>query len=111
MSATLWKIAGRTFDVSRRGMIMGVVNVTPDSFSDRGEFFDSRRAVEQGKRLAEEGAQIIDLGGESTRPGATSVSAEEELARVLPVMSELRKETSALMSIDTMKADVARAAL
>ena len=90
---------------------MGVVNVTPDSFSDGGEFFNSPRALEHAKRLAEEGAQIIDLGGESTRPGATPVSAEEELGRVLPVISGLRKQTSALISIDTMKAEVARSAL
>lgn len=111
MSATLWNIARRTFDVSRRGMIMGVVNVTPDSFSDGGEFFDWRRAVEHGTALANEGAQILDIGGESTRPGATPIPAEEELARVLPVIAELRKQTNALISIDTMKAEVARAAL
>jgi dihydropteroate synthase len=111
MSATLWKISGRTFDVSRRGMIIGVVNVTPDSFSDGGEFFDWRRAVEHARRLAEDGAQIIDIGGESTRPGAEPISAEEELARVLPVITELRKQTAALVSIDTMKTAVARGAL
>jgi dihydropteroate synthase len=111
MSATLWKIAGRTFNVARRGMIMGVVNVTPDSFSDGGGFFNPQRAVDHAKQLADEGAQILDVGGESTRPGATPVSADEELARVLPVISELRKQTTALISVDTMKADVARAAL
>ncbi|MFL6528417.1 MAG: dihydropteroate synthase [Chthoniobacterales bacterium] len=111
MSATLWKIAGRTLDVSRRGMIMGVVNVTPDSFSDAGEFFDPQRAVEHARQMVDAGAQIIDLGGESTRPGATPVSAEQEIRRVLPVISELRKQTSTPISIDTMKAEVARAAL
>ena len=111
MSATLWKIAGRTFDVSARGMIMGVLNVTPDSFSDGGEFFDAGRAVEHGSTMAEQGAQIIDLGGESTRPGAESISAEEELARVVPVISELRRQVPAFISIDTAKAAVARAAL
>lgn len=90
---------------------MGVLNVTPDSFSDGGDFFDHRRAVEHGRRLAEEGAQIIDVGGESTRPGSLPISAEEELERVLPVISQLRKEVGALISIDTSKAVVARAAL
>lgn len=111
MRATLWRIGGRTFDVSRRGMIMGVVNVTPDSFSDAGEFFDRRRAVEHAKQLAAAGAQILDIGGESTRPGAVPITAEEELTRVLPVISELCRQTTALISIDTMKADVARRAL
>jgi dihydropteroate synthase len=111
VGATLWRIAGRPFDVSARGMIMGVLNVTPDSFSDGGRFFDWRVAVEHGRRMAEEGAQIIDVGGESTRPGSEGVSAEEELARVLPVISQLRKEVSALISIDTTKTAVARAAL
>jgi dihydropteroate synthase len=104
-------MAGRTFDISARGMIMGVLNVTPDSFSDGGEFFDWRVAVEHGRRMVEEGAQIIDIGGESTRPGSEGISAEEELARVLPVISQLRKEVTALISIDTMKSAVARAAL
>jgi len=92
-------------------MIMGVLNVTPDSFSDGGEFFGTDKAVEQGQRMAAEGAQIIDVGGESTRPGAESVSVDEELARVLPVIEKLRESVSALISIDTSKAAVARAAL
>ncbi len=111
MGGTLWKIAGRTVDLSKRAMIMGVLNVTPDSFSDGGEFFSAEKAVEQGKRMAEEGAQIIDVGGESTRPGAEAVSAEDEIARVIPVIEQLRKTVSALISIDTSKASVARAAL
>ncbi len=92
-------------------MIMGVLNVTPDSFSDGGEFFTTEKAVQQAKRMAAEGAQIIDVGGESTRPGAEAVSVEEELARVLPVIEQLRASISALISIDTSKAAVARAAL
>jgi len=92
-------------------MIMGVLNVTPDSFSDGGEFFGTDKAVEQGQRMAAEGAQIIDVGGESTRPGAESVSVDEELARVLPVIEKLRESVSAIISIDTSKAGVARAAL
>jgi len=111
MGGMLWKIAGRTVDLSQRAMIMGVLNVTPDSFSDGGEFFTAEKAIEQGIRMAAEGAQIIDVGGESTRPGAESVSAEEELARVLPVIEKLREKTPAFISIDTSKASVARGAL
>jgi len=111
MGGMFWKIAGRTVDLSQRAMIMGVLNVTPDSFSDGGEFFTAEKAIEQGIRMAAEGAQIIDVGGESTRPGAESVSAEEELARVLPVIEKLREKTPAFISIDTSKASVARGAL
>jgi dihydropteroate synthase len=92
-------------------MIMGVLNVTPDSFSDGGEFFTTDKAVEQGQRMAADGAQIIDVGGESTRPGAEAVSVGEELARVVPVIEKLRQSVSAFISIDTSKAAVARAAL
>ena len=92
-------------------MIMGVLNVTPDSFSDGGEFFSTGKAVEQGKRMTSEGAQIIDIGGESTRPGAEAVSVDEELGRVIPVIEQLRASVSVLISIDTSKAAVARAAL
>jgi dihydropteroate synthase len=111
MGGTLWKIAGRTVDLSEHALIMGVLNVTPDSFSDGGEFFRAEKAIEQGKLMAGDGAQIIDVGGESTRPGAEAVSAEEELGRVLPVIAKLRENVSAFISIDTSKADVARAAL
>jgi dihydropteroate synthase len=111
MGGTLWKIAGRTVDLSAGAMIMGVLNVTPDSFSDGGEFFTSEKAVEQGELMATEGARIIDVGGESTRPGAEAISAEGELARVLPVIEQLREKTSAFISIDTSKAAVARQAL
>jgi dihydropteroate synthase len=111
MGGTLWKIAGRTIDLTDRAIIMGVLNVTPDSFSDGGEFFTVGKAVEQGKQIAAEGAQIIDVGGESTRPGAEAISAEEELARVIPVIQQLHGSVSAFISIDTSKAVVARAAL
>jgi dihydropteroate synthase len=111
MDQPLWKIAGQTLDLSRYALIMGVLNVTPDSFSDGGEFFGTEKAVEQGKRMASEGAQIIDVGGESTRPGAEAVSADEEIARVIPVIEQLRASVSALISIDTSKSAVARAAL
>ena len=111
MGPNLWKIADRTIDLSAHAMIMGVLNVTPDSFSDGGEFFSTEKAVEQGKRMAAEGAQIIDIGGESTRPGAEAIGADEELARVIPVIEQLRESVSAFISIDTSKAAVARAAL
>jgi dihydropteroate synthase len=92
-------------------LIMGVVNVTPDSFSDGGEFLDADAAVEHGLRLAGEGADILDVGGESTRPGAEPVSEEEELRRVVPVIERLACDGAARLSIDTTKATVARAAL
>lgn len=91
--------------------LMGVVNVTPDSFSDGGRFLDADRAVEHALRLASDGAAILDIGGESTRPGAEAVSAEEELRRVAPVIERLAGQTDAAISIDTSKAAVARAAL
>ena len=84
MGETIWKIGGREIDLSRRGLIMGVLNVTPDSFSDGGQFFAHEKAIERGIRLAEEGREIIDVGGESTRPGAEPVPVEEEIRRVIP---------------------------
>ncbi|TLZ42212.1 MAG: dihydropteroate synthase [Gammaproteobacteria bacterium] len=89
---------------------MGVVNVTPDSFSDGGRFFSVGAAVEQGLRLAQQGAALIDVGGESTRPGAEPVGTEEELRRVVPVIERLRAGTSAIISVDTSKPEVMRAA-
>jgi dihydropteroate synthase len=90
---------------------MGVVNVTPDSFYDGGFYFDPARAIERGLVLAAEGADIIDIGGESTRPGSDAVPADEERKRVLPVISALKEKTAALISIDTTKAEVAEAAI
>src|SRR3954470_7134139 len=95
-------------------VIMGIVNVTPDSFSDGGLFLDADAAVEHGRRLAGEGAAILDIGGESTRPGSDPVPEDEELRRVLPVVERLaanRAAGGALISIDTTKSGVARAAL
>ena len=89
MGETLWKIAGRIVDLSHHGLIMGVLNVTPDSFSDGGEYFAPDQAIERGLTMAAEGANIIDVGGESTRPGAEPVGAEEELRRVIPVIEKL----------------------
>src|SRR4051812_12410605 len=111
MNRVVWKIAGRLVDLSDHALIMGVLNVTPDSFSDGGEFPTVQKAVEHGVKMAAAGAQIIDVGGESTRPQATPVSADEELSRVCPVIERLREQISAYISIDTSKAQVARAAI
>jgi dihydropteroate synthase len=91
--------------------IMGVVNVTPDSFSDGGKFFDAEAAVAQGEQLAADGAHILDIGGESTRPFSDPVPLEEEIRRVIPVIEELARRVSIPISIDTMKAAVARQAI
>lgn len=106
-----WRIGTRTLDLSSRGLIMGIVNVTPDSFSDGGRFADPGRAVEHALAMVADGADILDIGGESTRPGAEPVGEAEELRRVLPVIRALRSQSQVLISIDTMKASVARAAL
>jgi dihydropteroate synthase len=94
-----------------RPRIFGILNVTPDSFSDGGNFFSAGRAVAHGEALVADGADVIDVGGESTRPGALAVSVEEELRRVIPVIRELACSSSAKISIDTVKSEVARAAL
>ncbi len=99
----------KTIDLSRP-VVMGVLNVTPDSFSDGGRFFDTDTAVRRGLALAEEGAAFIDVGGESTRPGADPVGVEEELRRVIPVIERLRAATAAVLSVDTSKPEVMRAA-
>ena len=100
-----------TFSFPRPALIMGVVNVTPDSFSDGGQFLDASRAVAQGLELVAQGAEILDIGGESTRPGATPVSEVEELRRVMPVIEQLASRVKIPLSIDTLKPAVARAAL
>lgn len=92
-------------------LLMGIVNVTPDSFSDGGKFLAAAAAVAHGVRLAEEGADILDIGGESTRPGADEVSVDEEIARVLPVIEGLKARVGGALSIDTRKPEVARAAV
>jgi len=133
-----WNLGGRALELGKRTLLMGIVNVTPDSFSDGGKFLDRDQAVAHAERLLEEGADILDIGGESTRPGARvaadvpkpvearknaganlkasvgapAVSAEEELKRVLPVIGELKKKhPAAVLSVDTYKAAVARAAV
>jgi dihydropteroate synthase len=127
-----WNLGSRTIELGRRTLIMGVLNVTPDSFSDGGLYFDAEKAVAHAEKLLDEGAILIDVGGESTRPGAnvapagesakasataeppgkTSVSEEEERKRVLPVIRDLkRRRPNAIISVDTYKASVARAAV
>jgi dihydropteroate synthase len=108
-----WHIAnGRTLPIGERTLVMGILNVTPDSFSDGGEFFSLYKAIAHAEQMIAEGADIIDVGGESTRPGgAAIVSAAEEQSRVLPIIRELVKRSTVPISIDTTKASVARAAL
>ena len=125
-----WNLAARSLELGRRTLVMGIVNITPDSFSDGGQFLDLQKALEHAQRLLDEGADFLDIGGESTRPGAKvnaspqsdlkktgtvlkpAVSADEELRRVIPVVSEIKKKhPAAVLSIDTYKAAVARAAV
>lgn len=104
----VWLCKGREIDLSSP-VIMGIVNVTPDSFSDGGKFYDPQRAIEHGFRLLEDGAAILDVGGESTRPGAPEVLTKEELERVIPVIEALA-DAGAAVSVDTSKAEVMRQA-
>ena len=109
--ATRWQLRTRSLELPRRPLLMGIVNVTPDSFSDGGRYLASAAAVEHGLRLAAAGADILDIGGESTRPYSDPVDAAEELRRVGPVVEALCRQTRTPVSIDTSKASVARAAL
>jgi dihydropteroate synthase len=102
-----WRLRTKTLVAGRIPLLMGVVNVTPDSFSDGGRFLEPAAAVEHGLRLAAEGAELLDVGGQSTRPGAAPITAEEELRRVLPVIVALQRQTEAPISIDTSSAKVA----
>jgi dihydropteroate synthase len=111
MRERTWRIGERVFDVSRHGLIMGVLNVTPDSFTDGGQFLAVDNATKRGLEMVAEGAHIIDIGGESARPGAEPVTAKEELRRVIPVIRNLRPKVDVPISIDTSKAEVARAAI
>lgn len=99
------------YDLFARTHVMGILNVTPDSFSDGGKFFDLDKAVRRGLEMGEQGADFIDIGGESTRPGSESISLDEELRRVIPVIERLAKETPVPLSIDTYKSEVAERAL
>lgn len=112
-----WRLRSRTLELGRRTLVMGVVNITPDSFSDGGRFVDPQAAVPHALRLLDEGADLLDLGAESTRPGSqaaptSAVSSDEELARLLPVLEGILKaRPKAVVSIDTYKAETGRAAL
>ena len=106
-----WKLARRSLPYGERTLVMGVLNVTPDSFSDGGEFFSLERAVAHAEQMIAEAADIIDVGGESTRPGSAFVSEGEELQRVIPVIERLATKSPVPISIDTTKSSVARAAI
>ncbi|HEX8068386.1 MAG TPA: dihydropteroate synthase [Pyrinomonadaceae bacterium] len=106
-----WRLARRTLALGARTLVMGVLNVTPDSFSDGGQFFDLARAVAHAEEMLAEGADILDVGGESTRPGSAPTEAAEELRRVVPVIERLAALPGAVVSVDTTKSEVARAAL
>jgi len=106
-----WKLARRSLPYGERTLVMGVLNVTPDSFSDGGQFLSLDRAIAHAEQMIADGADIIDIGGESTRPGSAFVSEEEELKRVIPVIEKLAEGTTVPVSIDTTKSQVARAAL
>jgi len=110
-AAPEWRVRGRVLSPGPIPLLMGIVNVTPDSFSDGGRLADARSAVEHGLALVAEGADLLDVGGESTRPGAEPVSVEVELERVVPVVEGLAERTAVPLSVDTTKEPVARAAL
>ncbi|MGN6548569.1 MAG: dihydropteroate synthase [Pararhizobium sp.] len=111
-AARTWRLAhGRSLDLGPKAMIMAIVNVTPDSFSDGGQFSSSAAAAEFALRMAEEGAHILDIGGESTRPGASPISADEEQGRILPVIEAVAARTPTLISVDTYRTETARRAL
>ena len=107
----IWRCRDREIACGERTLLMGIVNVTPDSFSDGGSFLDTSSAVEHGVRLAEEGADVLDVGGESTRPGAAEVPVDEELERVVPVVEHLVKLVDVPVGVDTRKGAVARRAV
>ena len=107
----LWKVKDKIFDLADRPLVMGILNVTPDSFSDGGSHFSITSAVDHALRMEDQGADIIDIGGESTRPGAVPVSLDDEKARVLPVVEKLAGRLQACISIDTTKSQLAEAAI
>jgi len=112
MKSIRWHLAhNRHLDLGLQGHIMGILNVTPDSFSDGGLFDTVEDAVRQAERMVDEGASIIDVGGESTRPGATAITAEEEQARVLPVIEEIARRSQVIISVDTYRCETARRAV
>ncbi|MBT8036152.1 MAG: dihydropteroate synthase [Verrucomicrobiae bacterium] len=107
----IWKTRRRSLQLTRRGVVMGILNTTPDSFSDGGKHVRAASALSYAHQMVKEGAEIIDIGGESTRPGAAGVDLAEEIQRTIPLIHSLRNESEVLISIDTSKASVARAAL
>ncbi|MFO0929272.1 MAG: dihydropteroate synthase [Gemmataceae bacterium] len=111
LPAPQWHLGDRVLEPGNPVLVMGIVNVTPDSFSDGGRHGDPAAAIAHGLELARQGAQILDIGGESSRPGSQPVSVDEELARVLPVVRGLAERCDALLSVDTTKAEVADQAL
>ena len=112
MAGPVWRVGERAFDCSERTLVMGILNVTPDSFSDGGRFLGERAAVDHGVTMAEWGADIVDVGGESTRPGSDPVSVEVEIERVVPAIERLARHLPGIpISIDTRKPEVAAAAL
>jgi dihydropteroate synthase len=111
LSRSVWQFGNQDWLPLGRPRIMGILNVTPDSFSDGGRYFDLALAIAQGQQLVADGAAILDIGGESTRPGADPVSVDEELRRVIPVIAALSREVFVPLSIDTTKSRVAREAL
>ena len=112
MGGPVWRVGERVFDCSERTLVVGILNVTPDSFSDGGRYLDPATAIAHATRMVDDGADILDVGGESTRPGSTPVSADEELERVHPLIERLAELHPAVpVSIDTRKADVAAEAL
>lgn len=107
----IWRLKARELKLGERTLIMGVLNVTPDSFSDGGKYLDPDRAFARAIELEEQGADLIDIGAESTRPGSTRISAAEEIRRLIPVLKRLRGKLAAPVSIDTYKAEVAQLAM
>jgi len=107
----IWQVKGRAIDLEAKTLVMGILNITPDSFSDAGQFFDEEEAITRGKQMLADGADILDIGGESSRPGSAPVSEAEELRRVIPVIDRLQGETGAVISVDTTKARVAGEAM
>lgn len=108
---TILRTKQKTYDMTKETLVMGILNATPDSFSDGGQYDEIDAAVQQAKQMQEDGAHIIDIGGESTRPGHEPVTESEELRRVIPIIQALQKEVTIPISIDTYKAEVARQAL
>ena len=111
VAPTNWSCRGREAFSKKKTLVMGILNVTPDSFSDAGQFLTVDDGVTRALTMIEEGADILDIGGESTRPGSTPVSMQEEIRRTIPVIKRLREQTDCLISIDTQKSGVARAAM